>query len=459
MPVSQLSRAVGRSQLFVIAFGCVVGSGWVVVLGDWLAAAAPGGAVIGFIGGALGMLAICAAYAELTVRIPRAGGEFEFARQVLGPRTAFAVGWFSILFLLSVASFEGIALAWILNTLVPGLEGPTLYRLFDHDVRLSGVVLGVGGAVALGTLHYRGIAGAARLQKAVTAGFALLAGAVIVTGIGLGSVDNLSPLFSPSKPQHWWQGALWIFASAPFFLSGFQSVPQVVEERRAGVDVRYVVYAMYAAVIFGCLFYCGIILATSMSTPWEMLPGKALPAAVAVEPLLPHGALSRLLLLSAALSVLKIWNGITLWSARLLMAQSRAGFLPARLSEVHGQFGSPHFAVLAVTALNICGVILGRGVLLPLLNMTSICGAFTMTLTVLAALKLRSRGDWDARLYHTPGGRPVLIAGLLCSAAMAIYAAIAPLEQHRGLPLEWLLTGVWAILGAIAWRARRPEPA
>jgi APA family basic amino acid/polyamine antiporter len=447
-----LARVVGRWQLFALAFGCIVGSGWVVVLGEWLAAAAPGGAVVGFLAGATVILAVCAGYAELVARIPVAGGEFEYSRRIFGPRTAFLVGWFSTLSLLAVVSFEGIALGWILGVLLPATQGPVLYRLFDADVTAGGALIGVGGAIALGVFNYRGISGAARLQAAVTFTFIGLVAAVIVTGLVLGSADNIEPWFTPLRAQSWWTGSLWIFACAPFFLNGFQSVPQLIEERAAGITFTTVARAMYAAIGFGCAFYCGVIVAAAMATHWTGLPGRELPAAAAFESLLPAGLLTRLILIAAALSVVKTWNGILLWAARLLMAQARAHFLPSALSRIHPRFGSPFIAVVTVTAINVCGVLLGRGVLVPLLNMSSICSAFTMVLATVAALRLRALPGWQAPPYAAPGGRITLLYGLAGVVVMALFAAVDPvLRTRHGVPLEWLLMLAWAVLGGAAW--------
>src|SRR5258708_35232092 len=278
-----LLRVVGRWQLFALAFACIAGSGWLLVLGDWLNAAAPGGAILGLMAGTSVMLAVCAGYAELAARVPVAGGEFEYARRVFGRRTAFLVGWFSTLFLLAVAAFEGIALSWIVGVLWPPSGGPTLYHLFGAPITSGALAIGVGGAVALAWVNHRGIASAARLQAIVTYGFLALAALAIILGIGLGSMSNLSPVFVPLKAQPWWIGALWIFATTPFFLNGFQSVPQVIEERAEGIWFGTVSRVMYGAIILACLFYCAIILSSAMTTHWIELHGKELPAAATVK--------------------------------------------------------------------------------------------------------------------------------------------------------------------------------
>ena len=55
-----IQRAPGRIgpiRFFALSFGCIVGSGWVVVLGDWLRPCGPAGVVIGMCAGGSVMLA------------------------------------------------------------------------------------------------------------------------------------------------------------------------------------------------------------------------------------------------------------------------------------------------------------------------------------------------------------------------------------------------------------------
>jgi amino acid transporter len=148
----------------------------------------------------------------------------------------------------------------------------------------------------------------------------------------------------------------------------------------------------------------------------------------------------------------KAWNGVTLWAARLLLAQARAGLLPSSLGWIHPRFGSPYRAIVCVAAVNVAGVLFGRGALVALLNMTSICVAFTLVLAVSAALRLRSLPDWTAAPYAAPGGRVTLLYGLVGASAMALFAAVDPVLQARSaLPTEWLLMAAWAALGGLCW--------
>ena len=87
---TRLSRTINSIQYFTVAFGCVVGVGWVIVLGGLVAQAGPGGAALAIATGGLGILLVAFCYAEVAGMRP-AG--FSDRNQIPGPagRTAPAV--------------------------------------------------------------------------------------------------------------------------------------------------------------------------------------------------------------------------------------------------------------------------------------------------------------------------------------------------------------------------------
>ena len=95
--------------------------------------------------------------------------------------------------------------------------------------------------------------------------------------------------------------------------------------------------SMALALLIGIGFYCLITLAAASAKPWQTLLDRPMVTAAAFADLLPHRALSVLVLTAAALSVVRLWNGMTIWIVRLLQAQARAGFLPAWLDVTHAR--------------------------------------------------------------------------------------------------------------------------
>lgn len=449
-------RAIGPVRFFALSFGCVVGSGWVVVLGDWLKACGPAGVVLGMLAGGSVMLANSGAYAELIARYPVAGGEFVFAQRLFGNRTAFLIGWLYTLSLIAVAVFEATALPWLLETLIPALKGPALYISFGRPVTADALAVDLVGTVLIATVNYRGGASAASLQSVLSFVFLALALLIISLSFALGSAGNLEPLVAGEAGRPWWLGALWIFAIAPMFLNGFQSVAQTVEERAENVTYPRIARSMGWALMVGIIFYCLITLAAASARPWQSLLGRPLATAAAVEALLPHRLLAIAVLSAAVLSVVRLWNGVTLWATRLLMAQSRAGFLPAWMSATNARHGSPTLAVLFVALCTAAGSLLGAGAIIPVVDMASLCLAGILVFACIAALRARAAHP-TAMPYATVGGAATLIYALCGSAAMCAFMIADPLLRRPGrIPLEWIVTAAWLGLGLLYWSIRRP---
>src|SRR5689334_834406 len=102
----QLSKDIGASQFFTLAFGSIIGVGWVVALSSWLSQAGPLGAVLGFVGGGVLMMLIGLCYVEISTMFPVSGGEVVYTYEIFGTGTSFAVGWLFALAYIAIAAFE-----------------------------------------------------------------------------------------------------------------------------------------------------------------------------------------------------------------------------------------------------------------------------------------------------------------------------------------------------------------
>ena len=120
IPRPQLRKAVSARQFFMLAFGTVVGVGWLVYPGVWLSNSGPLGAIAGFAGGGVIMLVIALCYAEMAGMFPVSGGEVAYTYEVYGLRLSFLCGWLLAFEYIAVTSWEAISLALIADALFPG---------------------------------------------------------------------------------------------------------------------------------------------------------------------------------------------------------------------------------------------------------------------------------------------------------------------------------------------------
>jgi basic amino acid/polyamine antiporter, APA family len=448
---ARLQSAIGRSGYFTLAFGAIVGSGWVVILGSWLKAAGPLGVVLGFVAGGVAMMLTALCYGELTSRFSHAGGEFLYTLRTLGPFAGFIVGWFLTLYSIAVCAFEAIALGWLVRTLVPRIALGTVYRIAGAPVTWDALLLGVAAALILGALHYNGARAAIRFQNTVTLGFIGVSILLILCGLVRGKVTNLQPLVAAAPGHQWLGGSIWIFSTCAFFLNGWQAALHAIEERRTDVSARSAVMCMVAGVGAGAAFYSAIVLAASMSLPWPALVGKELPAVAAFRDLGFGGWLGTLVLVAAIVSLTKTWSAMVWIASRVVLAQARHGLVPRRMAGIDPKSGVPRNAIIFVTLLTLVGLSLGRSAILPIVDMVSICLALSIILCLALLLRQR-RMAHDLPSFTVPGGTPVILCALGCATLMVAVALLEPVINGRGkVPPEWILLGVWAAAGIAVW--------
>ena len=70
---------------FALGFGTMIGTGWVVVMDDWLGRGGPLGAMLGFALGGVLLLPVSYVYGEWVKRLPDASGEAAYTAQVFPP--------------------------------------------------------------------------------------------------------------------------------------------------------------------------------------------------------------------------------------------------------------------------------------------------------------------------------------------------------------------------------------
>jgi len=442
-------RVVRPAGFFALSFGSMVGAGWIILLGDWLQRAAPGGALLAMLAGGALMALVGCCYAELAARLPRAGGDFLYALEGLGRTAGFIVGSFLTLFLVSMCAFEATALPWLVTELIPSAQGQTLYRILGEPVTSDAVVLGLAGAVAVAVLNLRGVRSSVTFQRVVTFTFIGIMVVLMVCGFVFGAARNLQPMFAPPDGHPWTVGAFWIFAMCAMLLNGFQAALYVIEERAADVSVRTATLSMVGGIVAAAFFYAGIIVAAGRMMPWrEILPAH-LPAVAAFDGLIPGGVVGKIILVVSIASTAKTWNALLLMASRILLAQGRAGMVPAWFAKLNERAAAPANAILLLTLVSIGGMLLGKGALIPIINMATICITLILVLALVVLLKLRRRLA-DSPGYSVPGGVTTIYICLSGALLMAGFAFFGPLLQRPGhVPLEWVLMAAWAALSLI----------
>ena len=452
----ELGKELKARQYFTLAFGNIIGVGWIIVLGRWLEQGGPLGTLLAFAVGALVMMAIGLCYAELAAMMPVAGGEFAYAYEVYGTKIAFSIGWFLALAYVATTIFEAVSFGWIMGALWPVVKGPVLYSFRGDAVQLGGLVMGLGGMAFLARLNYRGLKSAAVFQDIFTYGLLVVTLVFVSAGIFWGRASNLMPVFAKPGIGPAFGGFLAVFLTTPFFLAGFNVIPQTMEEKAEGISNKKVVRMIILSISMAGVFYALTALASSMAVPWREIVGLELPAAGAFEAAFRSPLLAKVVLVAGLCGIVTTWNTVFISSSRIIFALGRARLVPPVLGRIHRGFKTPYASILFACALSTVGVFLGRSAILPIVNVTGTCYAFAYFFTSLGVIKLRRRQPQKSRPYRMPGGLGVAAMGVVFSVAIFFLTIYEPYRNSRdAVPLEWIFILVWAALGLLFWALGR----
>ena len=453
----QLGRGIRLRSLFSLAFGTIVGVGWITVMGSWLSGAGAVGAILGFVGGGLGMLAIGLCYAEMAAAYPVTGGEVAYVFEAWGARWSFAAAWLLAFLYIFTTSFEAISVEWVVSALIPGFGGPVIYTLLGQEVRLWSLVLGLVVMAVITLINYRGGKTAAWFQDLMTAGLIILTAIFVVAGIAGGSVAHLDPMFRGTTPGAALVGVGIVLGTSVFWYAGFDTIPQAMEEVEEGTKLRLLPRVLGASILFALVFYCLVILAAAMSVPRPELLAAELPAAAAIEAAFGSPLLGRVVLFAGLCGLITTWNAVFFAGTRIVFAMARAHMIPHRLAKVHERHGSPSAAVVFVAIMGTVGAFFGRNAILVIVGAASIAAGIVFLVVVLGVLRLRRTRPEHPRPFTVPGGRAFLYLSAVLALGLVGAAIWEPLHGAGGrIPAEWIVLIVWVALGLVFYRAAAP---
>jgi APA family basic amino acid/polyamine antiporter len=452
VPQVGLRKEIRAHHFFTIGFGCIIGVGWIIILGEWLKSAGPLGSMIAFAVGAIVMMVIGLCYAELATMMPVTGGEIAYAYEIYGLKVSYFVGWFLGLAYISSVSFEAVSGAWILDNLIGDLRGPLLYVIRGEPVYLGNLIFSLGGTVFLAFLNFRGLRQAAIFQNVTTYGIIIIALIFIPAGIVFGKGGNLDPLFSETAISPVILGILSVFIVVPFMYSGFQAIPQVMEEKAQKTSLALAGKTIFLSIGAAGIFYVLVILSASMVSPWKDLLGADLPAAAAFKTAFNSPLFGRVVLLAGFLGIVTTWNTVFIAGSRVIFAFGRARIIPSTFARVHPRFETPHIAILFTGVIASLGILLGRSAILPIVNVAGGGYALAFIFSCLGVAKLRRKRPSARRPYRAPGGIVLPIFGFGLSVLMVFLTIYQPyVNSPDRFPMEWAIIIIWTLLGILFW--------
>lgn len=450
-------KGVSAIDFFCIGFGAIVGVGWAVSINSWMnSSGGPLPAAAGYMVAMILMVPIALCYCELCTMLPVSGGGMAYAFRAFGDRVAFISGWAAFGAFITIIPWEAIYVVDILSIVFPVLKaGTPLYTLAGSDIYIGHIILGTVVSILLYVINRKGVASSATLQKVLCMA---LVGAGILAMICAAvkfDVHNLEPFYENTGvgSHHSFLGGMAsILASVPFFLAGFETIPQGIES--AGGDTKGVGKTVVITVVLSCLFYALLLFTLGGALPWKEFIQFSNPSAARLFRTLYPGSVGNILyvliLLGAVCGLLTTWNGFMMASSQILMAMARVSIVPFSLSRQHPVYKTPVNALKVSLVASLIGPFLGSGLIGALTSFSAAGYVASWMITAFCLIVLRKKEPALKRPYRIPGGLPMAWFAAICMTGLFILLFVPgqPVYMGGGAILIFV---VWMLAGAVLY--------
>ncbi|MEC9484133.1 MAG: APC family permease [Halomonas sp.] len=438
---SQLARVLARKDVLALAFGAMIGWGWIVMTGSWIQSAGSLGAITAFLIGGVAIILVGLTYAELASAMPQVGGEHVYSYRALGHFASFICTWTIVLGYMSVVSFEAVALPTVIDHLFPGYSVGYLWTVAGWEVEATWVAVGVIGSLVMMGINYVGIRTAALVQKLVTV-LILVVGVMFITGaLFTGETATMDPLFNVDNGVI--GGIMTVMIMVPFMFVGFDVIPQAAEE--IDLPFREIGRVLMFSVILAVFWYALIILGTSLMLDPQALAASSLAVPDAMQAVFAAPWAGKLMILAGIAGIITSWNAFYIGGSRAIYALAEAGMLPAFLAKLHPRHKTPVNAILMIGIISSLAPFFGRPALVWLVDAGGLGIVTAYFFVALSFLVLRRREPDMVRPFKVGYGK--LVGGLAVALSLGMMFLYMPGSPSALLPVEWVVFGGWMILG------------
>jgi APA family basic amino acid/polyamine antiporter len=322
-----LRRNLNLLDATSVGIGAIIGAGIFVVLGIAIGYAGPS-IIISMIVAGLVASFTAFSFAELGSAIPKEGGAYEFAYELISPFAGFVVGclWLFAQIVAGAAISLGFASYFV-----------AIFPMFS--VKAVAIV----AALALTGLNFIGIKQSTTVNNVLV----ITKIAILCSFIGFGIFQSHPQNFSQFSPNGFFgifQGAGFIF----FAYLGFGRISTLGEEVKN--PERNLPLSVLIALIVSVVIYVLTGLTATGLQDYRILAQSGSPIAEAAK-VTGNFTLVAAVSLGALIATASVLLTNLIGSSRVAFAMARNGQLPKSVAKVSSRFGTPYASVLAMGAL------------------------------------------------------------------------------------------------------------
>lgn len=446
---SKFDKVMGAWDILVIAFGAMIGWGWVINSGDWITTAGFMGSIIAMLIGGVMVFFVGLTYAELTSAMPQCGGEHVFSYRAMGPTGSFVCTWMIILGYVATSAFEATALPTVITYLFPKFNQVYLYSIAGKDIYLTTILLGVGVAVLITFINIIGAKTAAILQTVLTAIIAI-AGILLVVGSAInGDGANITGQMWESGTGTTLGSVFKVACMTPFLFIGFDVIPQAAEE--INVPYKKIGKIMLLSIFLAVAWYLLIIFAVCYIMPQsaiaqEMSSQNGLVSAKAIEIAFRSPLMGKVLIIGGLCGIITSWNSFLMGGSRALYSMGESLMIPKMFGKL-GKHKTPEAAIILCGIACVAAPFFGRGVLVWLVDAASFGCVIAYMFVSISFCILRKKKPEMARPYKVKAGRFVGVMAVLMAGFMTLLYIVPASFSAALVWQEWIVVGIWLALG------------
>ncbi|WP_418410383.1 APC family permease [Blautia sp.] len=447
----ELNKILNTEDVLVTAFGAMIGWGWVVSSGGWIQKAGVVGTMFAFLLGGIMIYFVGLAYAELTTAMPESGGAKVFTQRAFGPVGSFICTWAIILSYIGVVCFEACSLPTIIQYIFPKFLKGYLYTVAGFDIYLTWLVVAIVVAILITFINIKGVKAAAKLQKVLTITIAVVGIILVAISAINGDSSNLNgQLFVGEDTTSIAKNILSVAMVAPFFLFGFDVIPQAAEEINVPLKKlgKLLIFSIALAVAFYGLVVLAVGYGMNANEVTSSVSGSGLVTADAMAKLFNSAVMAKILIIGGMCGIVTSWNSFMIGGSRALMAMADSYMIPHVFSKTHSKYKTPHLALILIGTLSIVSLFFGRVMLVWIADSASFACCISYCMVSMSFVRLRIKEPnmprpYKVKNYKFNGFMAVALSGFLC---------VMYLLPGTGCTLtiqELVIFGGWAVIGVV----------
>ena len=448
---SEFNKVLNAWDILVIAFGAMIGWGWVVSTGGWIEKGGVIGAALGFVIGGIMIFFVGLTYAELTAAMPQCGGEHVFSFGAMGSTGSFICTWMIVLGYVSVACFEACAFPTIITYLWPGFLKGYMYTVAGFDIYASWLITAIVIAFLIMLINIIGAKTAAILQTVLTC---IIGGAgilLIVASVINGTVDNLDgQIFAGTTAGVNIKAIIGVAAMSPFYFIGFDVIPQAAEE--INVPPKKIGNILILSVVLAVIFYAFVIIAVGfVMNPGDIIASQeatGLVTADAMAAAFNTKIMAKVIIVGGMCGIVTSWNSFLLGGSRAMYSMAESYMIPKFFAKLHPKHKTPVNALILIGILTMLAPFAGRKMLVWISDAGNFGCCFAYCMVALSFMILRKKEPDMPRPYKVPcykffGTMAVIMSGFM----VAMYCI--PGSGGNLILQEWLMVLGWSALGVV----------